>query len=202
MAFFCADFFLATHCGNYFAKNLLPRSSALVASSLGQGGDASRICLACWCKRGTLYKEDETLSALSGNTEPHNKLQALLGSHCDADWVAFGRFLGRMRQKRRHARGIFGNESLRLEQISYQNCKPRWRRQGGYVCRHGLFFLSIAPRECHCIVNRTASTPNWQGVVRMPVLNRQLKSSVVAPFDVETFRTIQSLLAEVRRLQW
>eukprot|EP00973_Karenia_brevis_P009721 1311658-Karenia_brevis.AAC.1 len=59
LGLFAGDFFLGRYAGNYFGKQLLPRSLRKKWELSSLGLDHHRICLSCWVERDSIWYEDE-----------------------------------------------------------------------------------------------------------------------------------------------
>ena len=225
IAFLCGDFFLGRYAGNYFAKELLPRSSARLAQASDLCADLSRICLPCWCRRSVIILEDEahicfscplysrertdlfgelapvTLSTV-GSLSGLDQLDAILCSQTPNDWHAFGRFLARVRRKRRKARTLLAKASLELRRVSFSKQKLDWVARGGHVCRHGVSFAVCRILPCACLSEQVPAGARFAGAMRMPAVDTRLKAIVTSPFDISSFRTLGKLQHELRCRGW
>ena len=88
-----------------------------------------------------------------------------------------------------------------LAQQEFNAVKTRWRKEGKYVCRRGVFLDAAAPsRACPC--TQEASAADWNHAVLMPALHDDLKCIVTDTFARETFQRLGVLQAEARRRGW
>ena len=221
-AFFAGDFFLARYAGNYFAKKLIPSRPCHMSRLTSLGLEGSRVCLHCWHCDRSLHLEDEahmvtscglyrgqrsdllnelTESAsvsYSSAGSQDGKLAALISSIAPQDWRAFGKFLSRARQLRRKMRTSMQRRYADSERRSFESCKPKWKREGKYVCRHGVFYeVQVA---CACL--DLSSEADWSSAVLMPVIDEALKDITVDTFDPHSFQRLGQLRAELRRRGW
>ena len=189
-AFFSGDFFLGRYCGNYFARPLLPTSRKHKEEVVVLGIEANRLCLHCWHESRNFHLEDEAhviamcplYSAQRGDLEKEitselatlwcaattaeAKLQALFSSRNAKDWRATGRFLARVRQIRRSMKVRMQKRCEIRARNNYTTLLRQWRREGKYVCPHGVFFDTLIPIECPCL--RAPSNADWRRAILMP----------------------------------
>eukprot|EP00973_Karenia_brevis_P053939 7491540-Karenia_brevis.AAC.1 len=129
---------------------------------------------------------------------------AIFGSSNESDWEALGRYLSRVRQSRRRMKQDFIHRQSRLQKVGLESKRVAWRRSGGMVCRHGVFF-SVAPTTaaatCPCL--NVAPPPHvWRHAAWMTVIDNDLKKLVVTRFRASTFQRLGVLRAEMIRRGW
>jgi hypothetical protein len=221
-AFFGGDFFLGRYAGNYFAKPLLPSQTKHRTRLTALNIEASRVCLYCWQYLREMHLEDEahvvlrchqydrqrrdlimelsqdTLQAMDQTAANQAKLVTLLMSKLPEDWRALGKFLARARQIRRKTRTRLQRLSDRLERHSFDAYKTSWKKEGKFVCRHGVFFETTAP--CPCL--GPSSEADWSHARLMPVIDDELKCLTIDTFDPFVFARLGVLQAELRRRAW
>ena len=224
VGFLCGDFFLGKYAANYFAKTLLPKTAARRIAVQNTGVDPARICLHCWMESEDMIAlEDErhvmldcpcyqseraellqevTSKQLQFHLAQQNvedKMYSLFLSQTPQDWNALGRFLSRVRQKRRNVRQKYAQRDKELTSISFDTQKAacRVRSSGMWVCRHGIFFANSRATTCNCIDNRSAAEPDWTGALKMPALSRPHRSIIVVRFNSARFRTINALRNDI-----
>ena len=223
-SFFAGDFFLGRYSGNYYAKQLLPTRSnqrtRLVALKL----KTSRICMHCWQSDRLLYLEDEAhmiagcplyhrqrldlrydvsdqTSKVFEAASPNNEvLTTLMSSRSCQDWQALGKFLARARQLRRKMRTSMQKRCIEYKRRSFEACKTQWRKQGKYICRHGVFFEAQSYAACACM--DPPAEADWSSAVLMPAIDNELKCITVDTFDAHKYQRLGQLQAEIRRRKW
>jgi hypothetical protein len=224
VALCCGDLALGRYAGNYFAKAFVPVRSEHCHDSINLGIEPSRVCIHCWhnhrqlvldgeghaffecdsCESARNVFYDALSASLRSRIEAQgcaeSKLITVLQSMTQLDWAAFGRFAARVRQVRRHMRRRFVERSERLLRYGYFQQKAQWKKSGGHVCRHGVFFKLPPASGCRCL---TQSAENdWSAAIRMPALDDDLKSLVAVPFDVSRYVRLGVLQASMRRQGW
>jgi hypothetical protein len=133
-------------------------------------------------------------------TTAENKFLALLTSNTPQDWRAVGRFLARTRQVRRKMKQLMLNRCEKRAKNSYTKALREWRKEGNYVCAHGVFFDAPTPIDCPCLQKRASA--DWSHAVMMPALDYDLKSIGTDSFQEHAFQRIGVLRAAIRKLNW
>ena len=118
-----------------------------------------------------------------------------------ADWIAFGAFAARVRQKRRELRRRFDQLTDRISKQEYSARRTAWRLDGGLICRHGAFFASGQRDACPCM-KESAISDDWRYARKMPQLDHETKALIVVPFHRDGFKRIGQLHAQMRRLNY
>ena len=222
-ALFGGDLFLGRYAGNYFVKGLLPGvryNSELAATGL----ERSRVCLYCWHHLRNLHFEDEAhllFGCLAYASQRHDFLAevsakcagdlvasstdrestlAIFGSQEPEDWAAFGKFTARIRQLRRRMKDAMSKINDKKMREEFGAMKLTWKREGKFVCRHGVFFDVASLDSCPCMT--PPRTADWCSAVLMPALNPCLKCIVTDTFNASEYKRIGLLQAETRRLRW
>ena len=145
---------------------------------------------------------NETGNAVFREQSDTSMLHSLFASTSPEDWKAIGKFVGRLRQKRRSMKHRFETMQHRLAEQGFANRKAAWCAQGRTVCRHGVFFASPSARACPCMGGALPSEEGWRVARWMPAIDMELKRLVVVPFNLATFRRIGVLRGELRRRDW
>ena len=110
------------------------------------------------------------------------------------------RFGSRIRNKRRWLRRHFENLSGRLAKLGLMTGKAQWKKEGHYVCRHGVFFKRAPAGGCPCL--SATGTTDWTGASWMPSLDPELKMIIVQKFESSSFQRLGILQAQARRQDW
>ena len=129
----------------------------------------------------------QVFEAIGSAVSSQDRLLAVLGSHCQADWEHIGRFIGRVRQARRQARRIFEHMQQVLNTRGFDVFAAAWRSKGRFVCRHGLLFHRAPATVCRCMVQPGSDEP---AAKFMPALDANLRRIIAIPFDRDRFRRI------------
>ena len=130
------------------------------------------------------------------------KFNTLLSSSCPTDWIALGRFLSRVRQKRRRMRRHREHQNQAAQRNSFDVRKAAWRSAHKHVCRHGVFFACSALPACHCTTDPNFTNGIWQKAKFMLGISVSSKSLTAVAFDASTFLRLGALHAELKRRQW
>ena len=223
-ALFGGEFFLGRYAGNYYAKELIPKQRRHLVELSSLGIEPSRVCLHCWHVFRKAHLEDEThvlfhcpayatqrrgflsevsaecASKISTNDPDHTAINVVLSSQIAVDWQALGRFLSRVRQIRRRRRLELQRIAERYKTLHFDNIRRQWKREGRYVCRHGVFFTVPPVGECPCLSPQHEA--DWALAVLMPVLHDELKCIVADTFDPHQYQRLGVLQAEMRRRNW
>jgi hypothetical protein len=223
-AFAAGDFFLGRYAGNYFAKPLLPSCARHRKQLEERNLEASRVCLHCWHYKHELHLEGEdhlifdcslyslqrrdlleemssgSLQVIRSATTGAAKLEVLLGSNTRQDWQSLSKFLARVRQIRRRSRTKLQDLGAQRERRSFDTQKARWRKEGKFVCRHGVFFEVGHSIQCACL--GAPLEADWSFARLMPALDPTLKCVVTDSFDPHSFQRLGCIQAEMRRRNW
>ena len=218
-SFLCADWFFGKYAHNYFAKQLLPRTTAHQAALRDAGSDRNTICFACWHRHRRVYLEDEfhcvsvcpeysssrqrLLCQLPAGTaiNSYADLLQLMSSTDIAVTNAFALFLASVRQTRRKLKADLERINEQVCTKSFASKRVAWRLRGKPTCRHGVLFSALPPNGCKCLMSVT-SPADWSQARFMPALNHELKCVVAVPFDLPSFSRLALVQAEMRRLGW
>ena len=103
----------------------------------------------------------------------------MLESKEAVDWEAPGMFVERVRQSRRTLRHTFEQYSQRLVSRELAAQKTRWRKAGGRVCWHGVFFEHSRAGGCQCT---QAANADWTDARFMAKSDPDLKALTVQRF--------------------
>jgi hypothetical protein len=223
VALLCGDLCIARYAGNFFAKLFIPNRIDHIRDAESLGVEPSRVCIACWHKHRQIVLEDEGhvffecreydepreefMSAVSNDTKRriisegtgNDKLASVFQSSTETDWIAFGRFAARIRYARRLLRQQFEARGQRATNIGYVQRKLQWRRDGKFVCRHGVFFRLPPSDGCACL---RPDAGDWTHAVYMPALDMDLKAIVLERFDLGSCTRLGVLQAAARRRGW
>ena len=108
----------------------------------------------------------------------HSKLSKLLASHLPEDWVAFGKFLARVRQARRLTRRRMAAFAQRSVTHNYVVRKAAWKLQGRRACSHGIFFKKQQGTTCPCMRPQSSSNA-WRLTKFTPYLDNETKTMAI-----------------------
>ena len=219
-AFFTADFFLGRYAANYYAKELLPRTTCRLLLEAPAALERDRICLYCWMHDNKLAEENENhmffhcpmnqearcmfkerVSTLTLNKvqQAGNSVQdvcSVLSTATCADLETIGYFLYRVRQARRRFKEHCSSLRDSLKREAFGVRKAAWRTKGQHVCRHGMFYVSRPADGCQCILG------DFGNAMYMPMVSTDLKQLVAVPFKNGSAKRLGQLQAELRRRQW
>jgi len=216
---FCADFFLAVHAKNYYAKQLLPWSPHHLTLVNDAAVDKSVVCLSCWQFRRQVSREDEyhLICVCPEYSRPRQELLSslpegrTLNTFTDVSWLlsgvdplvmaALGRFCVRARQQRRQLRLLLERLNHKVETGSLIAKRAAWRLRRRPVCRHGVFFTALPPGGCKCL-QATTTEADWENARLMPHLDEEIKAITAVAFDRERFERLGVLQARARQLGW
>ena len=113
-----------------------------------------------------------------------------------------GKFLGRVRQTPRKFVKTCQRFVGEVAEKSLASQRQKWRSQGKFVCRHGVFFALPGPFVCPCLGEAPVDDGQWIDAIRMPALDGRLKCIVAVPFEASWYQRLGQLQAEMRRLGW
>ena len=218
-SFLCADWFMANHAKNYFAKSLLPRTSAHEQAVRDLGIEPGVVCLACWHGRRVATVEDEFHVACacpeyakprtdllnqvgpSYNLDTNRGLLQLLSTSNVKTMEAVGSFLIRVRQIRRRLKNVFEQLEVKFNQKNFAARRAAWRIKGKTACRHGVLFAHPPPGGCKCM--ETSSTEeDWRHAKYMPAIDNDLKCIVAVRFHQQSYKRLAVVQADIRARQW
>ena len=129
-------------------------------------------------------------------------MMTALSCKTKADAEKLGKFLTRMRQKRRRLKVVFERHSDQVTSKGFAVKRAAWRLQRRPSCRHGVLFTSLPEGGCKCMPRPSTDEAAWQHARFMPALDHDLKIIVAVPFQRDTYIKLDTLQRTARNLGW
>ena len=142
----------------------------------------------------------QTALGLAARQTSTDKLLVLLSSQDQGDWEALGRFVAKVRQRKRASKKVFENMQASWDKTAFSVRRVAWRKKGRHVCRHGVFFAAPVGTACQCMGD--AGHMVWTKAKFMPAIDLSLRGLIAVPFDPSRFQRLGQLQAQLRRLGW
>ena len=140
--------------------------------------------------------------ALGAAESPNHQQNVILSSGSSQDWCGFGKFVARMRQRRRQLKLKYERLSAKMHPQEYTRRAAEWRSIRRWICRHGVFWLCRGKGKCPCMSLERVDANAWHGARWMPCVDSDLRVDVVTKFCASRFQRIGCVRAEVRRRRW
>ena len=208
---------MAAHAKNYFARNLVPQTTAQIERATEAGCAENTVCLACWHNRREAFLENEfhvlcVCPEYSAARQDFMSAGITLNQHSDmikifrcshkADAEHLAKFLVRTRQIRRKLKVMLENHNEAVLKKSFAAKRAAWRFKGRACCRHGVLFTRLPDDGCKCMTMSASSDSDWEQARFMPVPSHDLKIIVAAPFQRDSFRRLNIVQHLTRSWGW